>query len=72
MGKSKTREQRKTLLKYLDNLGYKWNENILFNRLEQILPRYMAAKSEKDISDFVLLPGRVDTVPVYQIYVKKE
>ena len=67
---SKARTKVK-LLKNLEELGYNLDKNTTFNELEGILPAYIEAKSQRIISDFVIVPGDISTSKVYQIYVKK-
>ncbi len=70
MGISQARTKVK-FLKNLDKLDYKCNQYIPVDKLEIVISRYVLARKENIISDFVVVPGDIGTLNNYQIYIKK-
>ena len=72
------RDIRETLPKTLDDLGYKVGEIASFEILGDVIPKYIKAKLEGRISDFVVIShGEHDLQGLacnnlYTIYVKKD
>ena len=72
------REVRETLLKTLDDLGYQQSENTPLEILENTIPKYITAKLEGHILDFIILSnekrdtGELAYNNFYTIYVRKE
>ena len=72
MDKIKFIKQRKIFLKFLDKSGYNLDKNIPFKELYEILPAYIEAKSQRFISDFIVIPGEISPSYIYKIYVKEK